>query len=193
MNKKNHAPKQTKNCTLSCLSFSLLLSVCLFPKLQTGPQVFTAQNNIPDETREDRYDEVFSESNNSSFTDDEFVMINQFSEERCNVVNELLTTELDYLESLEVVRDQFIQPLTQAKMLAEDELQIIFINWNDVLLVTNRLYKSLKIRRKMTSRADISIGDVLCENVIISFKMTLLFIKYVRKGPQRIFKGPQRI
>jgi hypothetical protein len=88
-----------------------------------------------------------------------------FSDKRCNVINELLTTEQDYLENLELVRDYFIQPLTNQKVLEEDEKEIIFINWNDVLLCTNRFYKSLKIRRKMTMRKDINIGDILCENV----------------------------
>eukprot|EP00093_Oithona_nana_P004551 04551.XXX_170897_168178_1 [CDS] Oithona nana genome sequencing. len=43
-------------------------------------------------------------------------------------------------------------------------MEIIFINWNDLWLCTNRLYKSLKIRRKMTIKKDINIGDILCEN-----------------------------
>ena len=87
------------------------------------------------------------------------------SDKRCNVINELLTTEQEYLENLELVRDYFIQPLKNQRVLEEDEMEIIFINWNDVLLCTNRFYKSLKIRRKMTMRKDINIGDILCENV----------------------------
>ena len=49
-----------------------------------------------------------------------------FSDKRCNVINELLTTEQDYLENLELVRDYFIQPLTNQKVLEEDEMEIMY-------------------------------------------------------------------
>ena len=49
-----------------------------------------------------------------------------FSDKRCNVINELLTTEQDYLENLELVRDYFIQPLTNQKILEEDEMEIMY-------------------------------------------------------------------
>ena len=78
---------------------------------------------------------------------------------------ELISTEKDYLENLHIVKEYFIYPLKQGSMLVEDEMEIIFINWNDILLCTNRLYKSLKIRRRMTIKKDINIGDILCENV----------------------------
>ena len=114
----------------------------------------------------DRYDQVPEEE----FSDfEEEVPEPGFSEKRYNVINELISTEKDYLESLEIVRDHFILPLKQNGVLAEDEMEIIFINWNDLWLCTNRLYKSLKIRRKMTIKQDINIGDILCENVSLSF------------------------
>ena len=89
------------------------------------------------------------------------------NEKRCKVINELIATERDYLENLHVVKECFIYPMKQNNMLIEDEMEIIFINWNDLALCTNRLYKSLKIRRKMTTKKDINIGDILCENVSI--------------------------
>ena len=112
-----------------------------------------------------RYDEVPDEADFDNF--EENFAKSKGSEKRYNVINEILTTEKDYLECLEIVRDFFISPLKSQKVLVEDEMEIIFINWNDLLLCTNRLYKSLKIRRKMTIKTDINIGDILCENVII--------------------------
>ena len=94
------------------------------------------------------------------------------NEKRCKVINELIATERDYLENLHVVKECFIYPMKQNNMLIEDEMEIIFINWNDLVLCTNRLYKSLKIRRKMTTKKDINIGDVLCENVSIYLPST---------------------
>ena len=89
------------------------------------------------------------------------------NEKRCKVINELIATERDYLENLQIVKECFIYPMKQGNILIEDEMEIIFINWNDLVLCTNRLYKSLKIRRKMTTKKDINIGDILCENVSI--------------------------
>ena len=83
------------------------------------------------------------------------------------MINELIATERDYLENLQIVKECFIYPMKQGNILIEDEMEIIFINWNDLALCTNRLYKSLKIRRKMTTKIDINIGDILCENVSI--------------------------
>ena len=88
-----------------------------------------------------------------------------FSQKRYNVITELVNTEKDYLDSLEIIRDCFIKPFKQDKTLMEDEMEIIFTNTNDLLLCSNRLYKSLKIRRTMTMKRDINIGDILCENV----------------------------
>jgi hypothetical protein len=142
------------------------------------------QNEI---SSQDRYDEVCDDSyeeevfvqepeqpiliqarqiiqNNGNSSNSHKVVV--FSEKRYNVINELMSTEKDYLENLEIVRDNFITPFNENKILAKDEMEIIFINWNDLVMCTNRLYKSLKIRRKMTMKQDVSIGDVLCENVI---------------------------
>ena len=111
-------------------------------------------------------------------SDEEQEMEVPFSEKRCNIINELLATEKDFLECLEIVRDLFIGPLKTNNALAEDEMEIIFINWNDILLCSTRLYKSLKIRRKMTgANRDMNIGDILCENVIffrnfVSYRIT---------------------
>lgn len=144
-----------------CLSsiFERVFLAWTYHETSTGNRV--AQTSVDHETSTgNRYDEVFSDEFEESFEDEEI------SEKRCNVINELLTTEKDYLDCLEIVRDNFIHPIKSQNVLASDEMEIIFINWNDVLLCTNRLYKSLKIRRKMNMKKDINIGDVLCENVI---------------------------
>ena len=113
---------------------------------------------------QDRYDEVFEgsfdEENNLNSPKQTFD-----NEKRLKIMAELISTEKDYLENLHIVKEYFIYPLKQGSMLVEDEMEIIFINWNDILLCTNRLYKSLKIRRRMTIKKDINIGDILCENV----------------------------
>ena len=125
-----------------------------------GSEYVDTNFNQNEPEQQDRYDEVFSEED--SF--EETPVRTPLTDKRCDVVQEFLSTEKDYLEHLEIVRDYFIQPLTNQGILATDELEIIFINWNDVLLCTNRLYKSLKIRRKMNMKKDINIGDILCEN-----------------------------
>ena len=116
--------------------------------------------------QQSRYDEVFSDQDEIFKAASPVLEQSTFSEKRFHAINEFISTEKDYLEALEIVRDHFIGPLQGQQILADDERQIIFINWNDLLLCTKRLYKSLKIRRKMNNKADINIGDILCENVI---------------------------
>ena len=61
--------------------------------------------------------------------------------DRINVIKELMVTEKTYLDNLEVVRDIFINKMLDKNILAKDESEIIFINWNDLLLCSNRLFK----------------------------------------------------
>ena len=139
---------------------------------QTWPESFDDQawsnfdryENHQEILNQDRYDVVCEDVIDDTANGNE-VPIEEPNEKRLKVMNELIATEKDYLENLHIVKEYFINPLKKGNMLIEDEMEIIFINWNDLVLCTNRLYKSLKIRRKMTTKKDINIGDILCENV----------------------------
>ena len=63
------------------------------------------------------------------------------NETRTNLIQELMKTEFTYLENLMVVNDYFIAPIAQSNILTDVEQQVIFINWKDLMLSSNRLYK----------------------------------------------------
>ena len=54
---------------------------------------------------------------------------------------ELLSTEQNFLEALEIVRDIFINPIRDSKLLDRSEIETIFINWNDLIVCSIRLCK----------------------------------------------------
>ena len=60
---------------------------------------------------------------------------------RANVIMELLSTEQNFLESLMIVRDLFINPIRDSKLLDQSEIETIFINWNDLIVCSVRLCK----------------------------------------------------
>ena len=51
-----------------------------------------------------------------------------------------------------------------ANVLSKQELSILFINWKDLIITNTKLIKSLRIRKTM-AQAQLTVGDILCENV----------------------------
>ena len=90
---------------------------------------------------------------------------------RSNVVREVIQTEANYYESLKVVKEAFIDALFNRKspetsVLTRQECQVVFINWRDLYINSNRLSKALIIRqRNAANQHDFNIGDILCEHV----------------------------
>lgn len=77
-----------------------------------------------------------------------------------------------------MVKEVFIDALFSRKSLettvmTRQECQVVFINWRDLYLNSNRLSKALVIRQKNQTAdpgdhhqgGDINIGDILCEHV----------------------------
>lgn len=64
-------------------------------------------------------------------------------DERRNVVEEIISTEQHYLDCLEIVRDVFIKTLGSGDIisLTPQEMEVLFINWNELLHCSKRLFK----------------------------------------------------
>ena len=94
---------------------------------------------------------------------------------RSNVVREVIQTEANYYDNLKVVKEAFIDALFNRKspetsVLTRQECQVVFINWRDLYLNSNRLSKALIIRqRNAADQHDLNIGDILCEHVSYVF------------------------
>ena len=65
------------------------------------------------------------------------------NEERRNVIEEIISTEKHYLDCLEIVRDVFMKTLGSGDVisLTPREVEVIFINWNELLHCSKRLFK----------------------------------------------------
>ena len=65
------------------------------------------------------------------------------NEERRNVIEEIISTEKHYLDCLEIVRDVFMKTLGSGDVisLTPREMEVIFINWNELLHCSKRLFK----------------------------------------------------
>ena len=64
-------------------------------------------------------------------------------DERKNVLEEILSTEKHYLDCLEIVREVFKKTLGSGDIisLSPQEMEVLFINWNDLHQCSKRLFK----------------------------------------------------
>lgn len=142
---------------LGCLFFPPSLALMLFTAWET-----TTQRNI--------YDLVSPEDQEEWTPSDIPSKSSPSLEKRRNIVMEIINTEKAYFDSLNVVKEVFIKALfskqdSKTSVLTKTEMQIIFINWKDLYGQSNRLFRALKIRQKMSTKSDLNIGDILCEHV----------------------------
>ncbi|XP_052244351.1 intersectin-1-like isoform X10 [Dreissena polymorpha] len=105
----------------------------------------------------------------TSWSSDPQVLEKTSSEEskRQSYIHELINTEESYMLDMSIVLEAFYRPLQEGGALTEDNLQAIFVNWNDLILCNTKLQKALRVRKKMCGVGQVinSIGDILCENI----------------------------
>lgn len=81
-------------------------------------------------------------------------------------IQELIATEESYVEDMSIVLDAFCKPLKESRILSEEDLETIFVNWDELITCNTKLLKSLRVRKKMSENGIIHvIGDILCENL----------------------------
>ena len=84
------------------------------------------------------------------------------NEERPMVIEEIITTEQHYLECLEIVRDVFMKTLGSGDLISLTlrEMEVVFINWTEILHCSKRLYIiPSSISRNLSSIHRLNIGD----------------------------------
>ncbi|XP_071543654.1 intersectin-1-like isoform X12 [Panulirus ornatus] len=85
---------------------------------------------------------------------------------RQNVIQEIINTEAIYLSELLLVDQAFIQPMRASGIVNEKELDLLFVNWSELILVNSYFNKALKVRCMNSSGGVITmIGDVLCQQI----------------------------
>eukprot|EP01156_Anaeramoeba_ignava_P002133 Anaeramoba_ignava/a217643_27.p1 GENE.a217643_27~~a217643_27.p1 ORF type:complete len:1308 (-),score=456.18 a217643_27:44-3631(-) len=83
---------------------------------------------------------------------------------RTTAVFELVSTENNYVNSLQAGVDLFIKPLNEYRILKKEEIATIFMNLEDILVETRKFSDKLNEKVKAWS-IDSKIGDILTQNV----------------------------
>jgi len=87
---------------------------------------------------------------------------------RFNVIRELLQTEDSYVQNLKRVIEIYYAPLKQRKILNDQQLQIVFSNWPQIIEVNNQFYIDLFSRYSESRKAKQlhpHIGDILLKHL----------------------------
>ncbi|XP_029966081.1 intersectin-2a isoform X2 [Salarias fasciatus] len=67
---------------------------------------------------------------------------------RQGYIHELIQTEENYVEDLELVLEVFYKPMAESGRLTEAEMAVIFVNWRELIMCNTRLLKALRVRKK---------------------------------------------
>ncbi|XP_072018783.1 intersectin-1-like isoform X2 [Amphiura filiformis] len=82
-------------------------------------------------------------------------------------IHELIATEETYVEDLRIAVEIFKKPIEESGKLTQTELNLIFVNWRELITCNNKLVKALRVRKKMSGENQTihGIGDILCEQL----------------------------
>ncbi|XP_025833067.1 intersectin-1 isoform X2 [Agrilus planipennis] len=81
---------------------------------------------------------------------------------RRDAINELIQTEKAYINDMATVHEVFELPLKQSKIITNEEVNIIFVNWQDILECNRNFLKELLERWESDSNI---IGDIICTHL----------------------------
>lgn len=81
---------------------------------------------------------------------------------RLETINEFIKTEKAYIEDMTIVNRIFEKPLRESKIIAEKDVEGIFVNWESILECNKAFLNDLLDRQ--SSGSDI-YGDIICAHV----------------------------
>ncbi|XP_070800427.1 intersectin-1 isoform X3 [Pituophis catenifer annectens] len=90
-------------------------------------------------------------------------MLTPTERKRQGYIHELIVTEENYVNDLQLVTEIFQKPLMDSELLTEKEVAMIFVNWKELIMCNIKLLKALRVRKKMSGeRMPVKmIGDIL--------------------------------
>uniref|UniRef100_G3UEU2 Intersectin-1 n=1 Tax=Loxodonta africana TaxID=9785 RepID=G3UEU2_LOXAF len=90
-------------------------------------------------------------------------MLTPTERKRQGYIHELLVTEENYVNDLQLVTEIFQKPLMESELLTEKEVAMIFVNWKELIMCNIKLLKALRVRKKMSGeKMPVKmIGDIL--------------------------------
>lgn len=100
---------------------------------------------------------------------------NGYNKKRQDGIDELITTEMQYIEDLSVVKRVFEMPLKTSSILNQKELENIFVNLDDILHCNQIFLEDLLEKLEFD---DDMIGDVILKNVCNSHHFCMILRIY---------------
>ncbi|RXM97803.1 Intersectin-1 [Acipenser ruthenus] len=90
-------------------------------------------------------------------------MLTPTERKRQGYIHELIVTEENYVNDLQLVTETFQKPMLESELLTEKEVSMIFVNWKELIMCNIKLLKALRVRKKMSGeRMPVKmIGDIL--------------------------------
>ncbi|XP_031468391.1 intersectin-1 isoform X2 [Phasianus colchicus] len=90
-------------------------------------------------------------------------MLTPTERKRQGYIHELIVTEENYVNDLQLVTEIFQKPLMESELLTEKEVAMIFVNWKELIMCNIKLLKALRVRKKMSGeKMPVKmIGDIL--------------------------------
>uniref|UniRef100_A0A5S6K9B3 Intersectin-1 n=1 Tax=Xenopus tropicalis TaxID=8364 RepID=A0A5S6K9B3_XENTR len=90
-------------------------------------------------------------------------MLSPTERKRQGYIHELIVTEENYVNDLQLVTETFQKPLLESELLTEKEVAMIFVNWKELIMCNIKLLKALRVRKKMSGeKMPVKmIGDIL--------------------------------
>ncbi|XP_078513060.1 intersectin-1 isoform X4 [Lissotriton helveticus] len=90
-------------------------------------------------------------------------MLSPTERKRQGYIHELIVTEENYVNDLQLVTETFQKPLMESELLTEKEVAMIFVNWKELIMCNIKLLKALRVRKKMSGeKMPVKmIGDIL--------------------------------
>lgn len=84
---------------------------------------------------------------------------------RHNIINELISTETEYVSSMDLVVEIFVNPLKENKLISDIDIDILFSNLETIVKVNKQIVKDLERRMRQSQKIQI-VGDIFCKLVI---------------------------
>ncbi|XP_032209947.1 intersectin-1 isoform X3 [Mustela erminea] len=90
-------------------------------------------------------------------------MLTPTERKRQGYIHELIVTEENYVNDLQLVTEIFQKPLMESELLTEKEGAMVFVNWKELIMCNIKLLKALRVRKKMSGeKMPVKmIGDIL--------------------------------
>ncbi|KAM7065404.1 intersectin-1 isoform 2-T3 [Acridotheres tristis] len=90
-------------------------------------------------------------------------MLTPTERKRQGYIHELIVTEENYVNDLQLVTEIFQKPLMESELVTEKEVAMIFVNWKELIMCNIKLLKALRVRKKMSGeKMPVKmIGDIL--------------------------------